>query len=101
MSRSGSGCALPTGLALGAALAIVILSAAFWPGHPSTPAPALSEAGYYLLCTGPVALFLLALGLIRAGARLTGGILAGLLLALLAGLVLLAAVDVAGAAAGG
>ena len=90
MSRSG--CGLPAGLAIGAAVGVVILLASFWPGHPSTPAPALSEAGYYLLCGGPVALFLLALGLIRAGARLTGGILAGLLLALLAGLVLLAAV---------
>ena len=99
MSRSG--CGLPIGLALGAALAIVILSAAFWPGHPSTPAPALSEAGYYLLCGGPVALLLLACVLIRAGARLAGGFLAGLLLALLAGLALLAAVDVAGGLAGG
>ena len=91
MSRSG--CGLPAGLAIGAAVGVVILLASFWPGHPSTPAPALSEAGYYLLCGGPVALFLLALGLIRAGARLTGGILAGLLLALLAGLVLLAAAN--------
>ena len=95
MSRAG--CGLPAGLALGAAVGVVILAAAFWPGHPSTPAPALSEAGYYLLCTGPVALLLLACVLIWRGARLTGGILAGLLLALLAGLALLAAVDVAGA----
>ena len=99
MSRSG--CGLPAGLAIGAAVGVVILLASFWPGHPSTPAPALSEAGYYLLCGGPVALLLLACLLIRAGARLTGGILAGLLLALLAGLVLLAAVDVAGGAVGG
>ena len=99
MSRSG--CGLPIGLALGAALAIVILAAAFYPGHPSTPAPALSEAGYYLLCTGPVALLLLACVLIWRGARLTGGILAGLLLALLAGLFLLAWLDVAGGAGGG
>jgi len=53
------------------------------------------------LCGGPVALLLLACVLIRAGARLAGGFLAGLLLALLAGLVLLAAVDVAGGAVGG
>lgn len=98
MSRGG--CGLPIGLALGAALALAILSAAFWPGHPSTPAPALSEAGYYLLCTGPVALFLLALALIRAGARLAGGFLAGLVLALGVGLFLLAGLDVAGGAAG-
>ena len=99
MSRSG--CGLPIGLALGAALAIVILAAAFYPGHPSTPAPALSEAGYYLLCGGPVALFLLALALIWRGARLAGGFLAGLVLALLAGLFLLAWLDVAGGAVGG
>lgn len=99
MSRGG--CGLPIGLALGAALALAILSAAFWPGHPLSPAPALSEAGYYLLCGGPVALFLLALALIWRGARLAGGFLAGLLLALLAGLALLAAVDVAGGLAGG
>lgn len=100
MSRPG--CGLPAGLALGAALAVAVLSAAFWPGHatPSTPAPALSEAGYYLLCTGPVALFLLALALIRAGARLAGGFLAGLLLALGVGLFLLAWLDVAGGAVG-
>ena len=99
MSRGG--CGLPIGLALGAALALAILSAAFWPGHPSTPAPALSETGYYLLCGGPVALLLLACVLIWRGARLAGGFLAGLLLALLAGLALLAAVDVAGGLAGG
>jgi hypothetical protein len=98
MSRGG--CGLPIGLALGAALALAILAAAFWPGHPSTPAPALSEAGYYLLCGGPVALLLLAAALIRGGARLAGGFLAGLLLTLLAGLFLLAWLDVAGGAGG-
>lgn len=43
-----------------------------------------------------MALFLLALALIRAGARLAGGFLAGLLLTLLAGLTMLAWLDVAG-----
>ena len=98
MSRSG--CGLPAGLAIGAAVGVVILLASFWPGHPSTPAPALSEAGYYLLCGGPVALLLLACVLIRAGARLAGGFLAGLLLTLGVGLFLLAWLDVAGGAAG-
>ena len=99
MSRAG--CGLPAGLALGAAVGVVILAAAFWPGHPSTPAPALSETGYYLLCGGPVALLLLAAALIRGGARLAGGALAGLVLVLLAGLAALAALDVAGGAVGG
>ncbi len=98
MSRSG--CGLPAGLAIGAAVGVVILLASFWPGHPSTPAPALSEAGYYLLCGGPVALLLLACLLIWRGARLAGGVLAGLVLVLEVGLFLLAFLDVASGAGG-